>query len=448
MASPLIFTKQALPLLQSAVAADHRQLAKLSRSHRGAANSLTPVTETLMANNRKLVEIGRHSAETLEQAVSIMMRNAEFSKEISKIMDNVTSVATAVEEMAATATEISRTAQQAAKRAEESSAKAATGNENISSLMGDMDLLENAIKSMADGMNQFVGFSREINKLTAIVRDIAHQTNLLALNAAIEAARAGEAGRGFAVVADEVKKLADKTAQATTEIESVTNTMNSLSEDVGESVTTSLDRLKKSVDTLESVATVLAEGNNVVNDVSDRVHQIAVAAEEQSAVSAEMAANLSTITSALNDESREVATISQHARALTQTATHQSELLAQWGHDALVLHAAKSDHLLWKSRLADALHTKHSVTEADLKDHHPCRLDGWCKTNHARFGDVAAFRAVTEQHAKLHALGQEVIELSARGQIDGANAKLEQIDHVSQELCAHLDRLAQDVTAA
>jgi methyl-accepting chemotaxis protein len=441
-----LMTSRVLPVLQAALQADRRSLAELAKKDPKTVNSLTPVTELFVANQARLVEVAQTGIQGLQQTVMILAKNGAFAQEVQNIMDNVTSVGTAVEEMAATATEISRAAQHAAQRADESNATSASGNVGISSLMGDMDALETAVREMAHSMEQFVGFSQEINKLTAIVRDIAHQTNLLALNAAIEAARAGEAGRGFAVVADEVKKLADKTAQATSEIETVTTTMNSLSDSVNNSVQTSLARLAESSTALETVATVFAEGTSVVRDVGDRVHQIAAAAEEQSVVSAEMARNLTSATSALKNETDQVQAISQHAHQLTDITRHQFELLADFGHEALLLQTVKSDHLLWRARLTDAIHGKQRLSESEIKDHSQCRLGKWYYgAGQARYGSSPAFRAMETPHVAVHRLGREIAELAAANELGTALGKLEEMGSLSEQLFVHIDQLAGEI---
>ena len=54
---------------------------------------------------------------------------------------------------------------------------------------------------------------------------------MLALNAAIQAASAGEAGRGFTVVAEEVQRLAERSGEATKQIEAIVKTIQADTQD-------------------------------------------------------------------------------------------------------------------------------------------------------------------------------------------------------------------------
>lgn len=67
--------------------------------------------------------------------------------------------------------------------------------------------------------------SESINAVVTTITKVADQTNLLSINAAIEAEKAGEYGRGFLVVAREIRRLADQTAVATLDIESMVRLM-------------------------------------------------------------------------------------------------------------------------------------------------------------------------------------------------------------------------------
>lgn len=75
-----------------------------------------------------------------------------------------------------------------------------------------------ALARVVDTMKDIARFNARIAEMNQMIDSIASQTNLLALNAAVEAARAGAAGRGFAVVAGEVRSLAQRSAEAATEI--------------------------------------------------------------------------------------------------------------------------------------------------------------------------------------------------------------------------------------
>ncbi|SDV46386.1 methyl-accepting chemotaxis protein [Chitinasiproducens palmae] len=106
-------------------------------------------------------------------------------------------------------------------------ALAGTGQDGLSRMSETMQQVMGAAGSISAKLAILNEKAGNINQVVSTISKVADQTNLLSLNAAIEAEKAGEYGRGFGVVATEIRRLADRTAVATYDIEQMVREMQS-----------------------------------------------------------------------------------------------------------------------------------------------------------------------------------------------------------------------------
>ncbi|NDV20433.1 PAS domain-containing protein [Pseudodesulfovibrio sp. JC047] len=301
-------------------------LIDLTREERDKKN-IEKQQQNLLVVANEVTEVANRLNESSD-ALSEQMR--ELARGVDTTADETSQVATAMEEMNATVLEVAKNASETAEASNQANKVAADGGTVVGKTVVEINTVADTTENLAEALGSLSSRAENIGKVMAVINDIADQTNLLALNAAIEAARAGEAGRGFAVVADEVRKLAEKTMDATKEVEGAISLIQQSTANVVKEMDSAKVRVVNTSGMAQKAGSVLDEIVQHSNSIADRVNGIAAAAEQQSSTSDE----INTRVTQINALSQEVLSgIQQSNRGIlevSEMAQNLSELVAKF----------------------------------------------------------------------------------------------------------------------
>jgi twitching motility protein PilJ len=214
---------------------------------------------------------------------------AEASEAQSK---QIEAASVAIARMASSIEEVSGNAERSSDVARHSVEVAHKGGEAVRRTIDGMNAIRETIQETSKRIKRLGESSQEIGDIIELINDIADQTNILALNASIQASMAGEAGRGFAVVADEVQRLAERSANATKQIEALVRTIQTDTNEAVVSMERSTTDVVGGALLAENAGAALEEIEQVSNQIASLVQNISGSAREQARATATVTRNM------------------------------------------------------------------------------------------------------------------------------------------------------------
>ena len=274
--------------------------------------------------------VSLNSQQVAAASLELSCAAEEMASGAARVADQASTVATASEQLASTSNEIAQNCSAAASGSQQANATAVEGAGVVKETVQGMNEIADNVRESAATIGNLGTTSEQIGAIISTINDIADQTNLLALNAAIEAARAGEQGRGFAVVADEVRALAERTSSATREIAAIIKSVQQETSSAMKVMEAGVSRVELGTVGAAKSGTALEEILERISAVTMQVHQIAKAAEEQTATTDEISTNIRSINEVVQGTVRSAQDSASSAQQLSVLAEEQQRLVGQF----------------------------------------------------------------------------------------------------------------------
>ncbi|WP_393965620.1 methyl-accepting chemotaxis protein [Exiguobacterium sp. S22-S28] len=281
-------------------------------------------------------ELSTNAEATTKATEMVAVTMEEIASGAGQQLNQVSGASRTVQDLTSGVNQVAGNAQQMTDVTSDAMGKVMHGGQVVSQLGQQMERINTDFTELGQVIVGLGNRSQEIGQITDSITGIAAQTNLLALNAAIEAARAGEQGRGFAVVAAEVKTLAEQSALAAKQIESLIQVIQRETE--------------QSVTSMEKVTAQMTNGIQVagearasfqaiersIGDVTDQVEEVSGAVQEMAAGSEQIAAvmrEIQSVTESTAAGTENISASTEEQMASMQEISSASQSLATMAED-------------------------------------------------------------------------------------------------------------------
>jgi twitching motility protein PilJ len=261
--------------------------AEVTEDFTGAiADSFNEMAEQLSQVVRNVKEVTLQVSATSHQ-VSTSTENLAETSEIQAVQ--VSDAIAAINEMSTSIQQVAENAAQSAAVSERATKNAREGAEAVRDTNKAMESIREHVQETARAIKRLGESSQEVGNIVQLINDIADRTSILALNASIQAAMAGDAGRGFAVVAEEVQRLAERSTNATKQIDTLIKNIQAEIHEAGISMEESIQRVVEGSKLADGARAKLQQIETVSIQLGELIQSISMASKQQARASENIA---------------------------------------------------------------------------------------------------------------------------------------------------------------